>query len=196
MLNQTNLIETQEIIKNRKKTVHCTCLPTSTVSQMNIHLSCLCSTIQTRRPWSGKQNLWQPIQFQNKEYILEPWKTSLQPLTWYFNYSIQKKTPCGSCMLSNNCQDQQTNTSLSSEYLLYKQALQMFHNLFTYSNKVWTPILQYKPFIEDIRTDFLMSKNQLRTTAEPCAGPERKDIYVLFKQRVQIVKYLADSLRE
>ena len=159
MLNQTNLMETQEIIKNGKKTVHCTCLSTSTVFQINTQLSCSCSTTWTRRLQSGEWNSQQSIQSQDKEYTSEPWKTSLQPLTQHFNHLIWQEMPRGSCMLSDNCQDQQTNMSLNSEYLPYKQALQMSHNSSIYSDKVWTLISQYKLFAED---PIIISKHGLK----------------------------------
>ena len=61
MLNLTNLMETQRITRNGKKTVHSICSPTTTISQMNTPQSCSCSTTWTRRPWSGEWNSWQPI---------------------------------------------------------------------------------------------------------------------------------------
>ena len=51
------------------------------------------------------------------------------------------------------------NMSLSSEYLLSMQDLQMSRNSFTYSDKVWIPILPYKPFDEDPIT---LSKHRLK----------------------------------
>ena len=44
--------------------------------------------------------------------------------------------------------------ALDSVFQLFNMAgdilLQMFCNLFIYLNKVWTPILQYKPFAKDL----------------------------------------------
>jgi len=92
MLNPTNLTEIQGTTRNEKKTVHSTCSPITITSQTNTLQSCSCFTTWTRKPWSGEQNLWQHTQSQDKVSILEPWKTSLQPSTQLFNYSIWKET--------------------------------------------------------------------------------------------------------